>query len=51
MRAFLFAVVAAVAITAVAALVLDQVQTNADVANTTTGARINVANGATSTKH
>jgi hypothetical protein len=43
MRAFLFAVLAAVVITAVAALVLDRVQTGSDTANTTSGVRINFA--------
>jgi len=42
-RAFLAAVIAVVVITAVAALVLDRVQSGADAANTTTGARLDFA--------
>ena len=52
MRAFLFAVLTAVVITAAAALVLDRFQTGADIANTAAGSgvRINFAVETSNTK-
>jgi|GEM_PF-4803426 len=50
MRVFLLALLVACVITAVAALVLDRFQTGADIANTTSGVRINFAVDTSNTK-